>query len=416
MQARIRRLAGIPGFLALGCAMLMLGVAMSFTAPYLSLFGVEQAGMTPYRLGIFMTLNASSTVLASSLAGRWSDASGRHKPLLLAALAAAALGFALLCVFRNYYVLVATGVGLIGTGGASVSQFFAFARVSLQTRDKDDADFATAALRTLLSAAWVFGPAVGALVLAIGGFAGLFVFAAACFALCAAVVWRAPEAEAHDARAQGAEDGVDTVMTLLPPHSGIADAGYGKVRGVWRAAVAFSMIGLSANVTMIMLPLYIVHELHGTRLDVSTMIGLGALLEIPMMLWLGAKSARLDKPRWLAWSAATHVAYFIAVSWAGRVPVLVPLQALNAIVVAVTSCLGMTYVQELMPRSPGSATALFFNAARVGSVLSGVMSGVVVATFGYRTTFLLCGCMSAAAFVLFFGGPRPAGRPEAASR
>ena len=83
--SRFFGLLHIPGFKPLAAATLMLGVAMSFTAPYLSLFGVERAGMTPFRLGVFMTLIAASGVLASTFAGRWSDASGRHRPLLLAA-------------------------------------------------------------------------------------------------------------------------------------------------------------------------------------------------------------------------------------------------------------------------------------------------------------------------------------------
>jgi SET family sugar efflux transporter-like MFS transporter len=81
--------------------------------------------------------------------------------------------------------------------------------------------------------------------------------------------------------------------------------------------------------------------------------------------------------------------------------VLIPMQMLNAFVVAVTSCLGMTYVQDLMPHAPGRATALFFNAARVGSILSGVLSGLLVQAFSYRGTFLFCGLLALCALVLF---------------
>jgi MFS transporter, SET family, sugar efflux transporter len=84
---------------------------------------------------------------------------------------------------------------------------------------------------------------------------------------------------------------------------------------------------------------------------------------------------------------------------------LIPMQAFNAFVVAVTSCLGMTYMQDLMPRSPGAATALFFNASRVGSIMSGVLSGALVAAMGYRGTFLVCGVLTLGAFVLFVNPP-----------
>jgi SET family sugar efflux transporter-like MFS transporter len=77
------------------------------------------------------------------------------------------------------------------------------------------------------------------------------------------------------------------------------------------------------------------------------------------------------------------------------------MQMLNAFVVAVTSCLGMTYVQDLMPSSPGRATALFFNAARIGSILSGVLSGLLVQAFSYRGTFVFCGLLALCALVLF---------------
>jgi SET family sugar efflux transporter-like MFS transporter len=88
-------------------------------------------------------------------------------------------------------------------------------------------------------------------------------------------------------------------------------------------------------------------------------------------------------------------------SLAPGVTSLIPMQMLNAFVVAVTSCLGMTYVQDLMPASPGRATALFFNASRLGSILSGVLSGVLVQAFGYRGTFLFCAVLAVCALVLF---------------
>ena len=120
-----------------------------------------------------------------------------------------------------------------------------------------------------------------------------------------------------------------------------------------------------------------------------------------MMLALGAKSSTLHKPNWLAACAAVHSVYFVGMSLAGSVHVLIPMQMLNAFVVAVTSCLGMTYVQDLMPHAPGRATALFFNAARVGSILSGVLSGLLVQAFSYRGTFLFCGLLALCALVLF---------------
>jgi SET family sugar efflux transporter-like MFS transporter len=405
--ARFFDLLRIPGFKPLAAATLMLGVAMSFTAPYLSLFGIERAGMTPLRLGIFMTLIAASGVLASTAAGRWSDRSGRHRPLLLAALIAAALGYLCLCVVRDYRLLLVVGIVFIGAGGSAISMVFSFSRAALPVPDPGERVFASATLRTILSAAWVFGPSVGALVLAATSFTGLFLFAAASFAACGFIVWRMQEPQSHlgDHTVEDTASEPSASITVPPlrepgedAHETLPDA---SANDILRSITALTLLGLAANATMIVLPLYIVHGLNGTHLDVSVMLGLGALTEIPMMLALGAKSSTLHKPNWLAACAAVHAVYFVAMSLAGNVSVLIPMQMLNAFVVAVTSCLGMTYVQDLMPHAPGRATALFFNAARVGSILSGVLSGMLVQAFSYRGTFLFCGLLALCALVLF---------------
>uniref|UniRef100_E1TIC2 Major facilitator superfamily MFS_1 n=1 Tax=Burkholderia sp. (strain CCGE1003) TaxID=640512 RepID=E1TIC2_BURSG len=407
-NSRFLGLLHIPGFKPLAAATLMLGVAMSFTAPYLSLFGVERAGMTPFRLGVFMTLIAASGVLASTFAGRSCDASGRHRPMLLLALVLAALGYLCLCVVRDYRLLLIVGVVFIGAGGSAISMVFSFSRAALPVPDAAERVFASATLRTILSAAWVFGPSVGALVLAATSFTGLFLFAAASFAACAAIVWRMREPQGHlgDHTVEDTASEPSASITVPPLTEPGPDAhedlpGVASANDIGRAVAALTLLGLAANATMIVLPLYIVHGLQGTHLDVSVMLGLGALTEIPMMLALGAKSSRLHKPNWLAACAAVHAAYFVGMSLAGNVQVLIPMQILNAFVVAVTSCLGMTYVQDLMPLAPGRATALFFNAARVGSILSGVLSGLLVQAFGYRGTFLFCGLLALCALVLF---------------
>ncbi|MGI4859405.1 MAG: sugar efflux transporter, partial [Janthinobacterium lividum] len=373
----------------------------------LSLFSIEHAGMTPLRLGFFMTLIAASGVVASTWAGRWSDRHGHHRELLLAALGAAAAGFLCLCVVTDYTLLLLIGVAFLGAGGSALSLVFSFGRAALPVRNEAERAFATAALRTVLSVAWVFGPSVGALILAATNFYGLFLFAALSFTGCAVIVWRMPRTRRPGAAAaastgarSAAQEAQETQETEDAPSPRAASTVRAS-RRLWRTVLALTLLGLAANATMIVLPLYIVRGLGGTRIDVSIMLGLGALLEIPMMLALGARGATLNKVRWLAACAAVHVVYFIAVATVSRVSWLIPMQALSAFVVAVTSCLGMTYVQDLMPRSPGAATALFFNAARVGSILSGVLSGVLVGALGYKGAFLFYGVLPAVALWLF---------------
>ncbi|MDR8052401.1 MFS transporter [Burkholderia cenocepacia] len=408
LQLHFARLAGIAHFVPLSAAALMLGVAMSFTAPYLSLFGVEAAGMSPFLAGIFMTLIAASGVVASTWAGRWSDRRDRHRPLLVASLAAAALGFALLCVLRAHGPVIVAGTILLGAGAVSLSQIFSFARAVLPVADDAQRELASAALRTMLSIAWVFGPALGALILAQTGFTGLFLAAAAGFVACAAIVARIPEPARRPAAVH-----VQATDRVAPPDDAHAAVVVAPRASVLRTLVALTLIGLAANATMIVLPLFIVRALGGTPANVSAALGLAALLEIPMMLWLGIRSTRLDKARWLTACALVHAAYFVGLAAVTRVNLILPLQLLSACVVAITSCLGMTRVCDLMPTRPGTATAMFFSTARVGSIASGVLSGACVDLFGYRATFAGCCGLALAACVLLaadaYGERRGAG-------
>ncbi|MGU7774688.1 sugar efflux transporter [Burkholderia sp. MR1-5-21] len=379
------RLAGIAHFVPLSVAALLLGVAMSFTAPYLSLFGVEAAGMSPFLAGIFMTLIAASGVVASTWAGRWSDRRDQRRPLLVVSLAAAALGFALLCVLRAHGPVIVAGTILLGAGAVSLSQIFSFARAVLPVDDDAQRELASAALRTMLSVAWVFGPALGALILAHTGFTGLFLAASVGFVACTAIVARISESTRRPTAVH-----VRTVDSAATPPDDAPAVVVAPRASVLRTLVALTLTGLAANATMIVLPLYMVRELGGTPTNVSAALGLAAFLEIPMMLWLGIRSTRLDKARWLTACTAVHAAYFVGLAAVTRVDMILPLQLLSACVVAITSCLGMTHVCDLMPTRPGTATAMFFSTARVGSIASGVLSGACIDLFGYRATFAGC--------------------------
>ncbi len=413
MRTRFVGLVRIPHFVPLAVATLMLGVALSFSMPYLSLFGVEEAAMSPMRLGVFMTVVSASGVFASSAVGRWSDRHRRYRAPLIASLVVAAVGYASLSFLRGFAELMIVGLVLLGPGSASLSQIFSFGRAALGIQDPAQDEFASAALRTLLSVAWVFGPAIGALILAQAGFKGLFAFAAASFAASALIAWRITEARGDAERKRNLHDDEVSAQHREPAerrteHLSIKNSGPVSQpvleahtrKTIARVLVALTLIGLAANATMILLPLYMIRALHGTRLMVSAALGAGALLEIPMMLWLGAKSSRLRKSRWLTASAAVHAVYFVALAILSEPLLVVPLQVLPASVVAITSCLGMTYIQDLMPGETGAATARFFNAWRIGAILSGVMSGMIVGAFGYRTAFLLCAALALCAFLL----------------
>jgi MFS family permease len=70
------------------------------------------------------------------------------------------------------------------------------------------------------------------------------------------------------------------------------------------------------------------------------------------------------------------------------------------VAIAVVGALGITYVQDLLPRATGRATALFANTLTTGSLISGILAGATAQALGYRAALLLCGALSAVGCVL----------------
>jgi MFS transporter, SET family, sugar efflux transporter len=354
--------------------------------PYTSLFGATEAHMTPLRLGIFMSATASSSVIVSAYLGRLADRRSDKKRIVLLSIAGSALGYALLCVTRNYILLTVFGCVFLSIGAAVFPQLFTFGKARLHAEGVEHTELPMATLRTTLSCAWVFGPAVGAIVLGALGFNGLFLSAAAAFALAGVIVVFLREPATYDS--------TEATESNLPPQARNAH--------VYAAMVSFTLIGMGSAIAVIMLPVLIVDQLHGTTAHVAQMVGLGAFAEIPMMLMLGGAAKRITKSNMIAWASLSHIVYFIGIAFAPNLWMLVPLQILNAVVVAVTSCLGMSYFQELMPGALARATTLFFNTMRTGSVMAGVASGFVAATWGYRAVFVFCAVLASTASAVLF--------------
>ena len=73
--------------------------------------------------------------------------------------------------------------------------------------------------------------------------------------------------------------------------------------------------------------------------------------------------------------------------------------------------LGITYVQDLLPRATGRATAPFANTLTIGSLISGMLAGATAQAVGYRAALLLCGALSAVGCVLLASARQPRNVP-----
>jgi SET family sugar efflux transporter-like MFS transporter len=377
--AKIAAVGRIRGFPALGAAALVLGLAHALTVPYLSLFALTEAHFGPRQLGAYIVLSALSNLPAATWLGRLSDRGRSRRGAMLLALGFAAVGYALMSQLRGFFGLLANSVLLLSLGRASFPQTFSLARARFEAQKVEDITLATNALRMFFSVAWVGGPALGAVLLGVLGFRGLYLAIAVVYAVVAALI--AP---------------IDAPASVGPASSGGRAAALLHLRkpALAAATAGFALIFLCSSLNMIVFPLYVVETLHGAKHDVGWLLGLAAGLEIPLMLGSALLSSRFGKGRLIVISALLYALYFAAMALARSPWQLYPIQLLSAVVVSIAMGLGMSYFQDQLPGEPGVSTALYANAMTLGSVLGGLLFALLVGPFGHRGVLVACAACS----------------------
>lgn len=369
-------------FVALVVVDVLAGLADAISGPYVVLFLVDHVGLSPLMLSVVLTVRALSGIAFGTAFGAWIDRRTSVAPLLLA-LAGSALGYGLLAFTTDFAFVVAVAAVPIAIGGAAFSQSIAlvkrnFARTNLYTANR-----AIGVMRASWSLAWAFGPAIGAAVVGVFGFRGVFLTSAGSAALALATLALV--------RVKPDSPGPGHVIPPKPANG--------------RAAIALAFTSLALfHTAMFMgsIPLAIVltTSLGGAQSDVGWAYSLCAALEIVVMGALVWRPLKRGERNAIVVGFAAFVAYFVALALARSVAPVLWAQILRAIAIALVTYLGIGFLQSLMPHRAGAAAALFSNAGQVGSVLAALGAGVLAHKFGYASIFVACAILSAGGLVL----------------
>ena len=375
----VRRGRPLPRLLA---GVLLLGVAESMVGPYVVLFGADRAHLSPFAIGVFVSLTAVSGMVVSVWLGRRYDQAPSRIPALLA-IAAAAVGYSLLTTTTSYALLLVIAAVFLGTGTAAFPQLFALARSYLDRGTSTAAARGNPALRSAWSLAWAVGPMAGAAVLEWQGFSGLFLVTAVGLGLVAlpVVLLGPPPALPRPGAAPSAEP-ARPARLLLPVVLGFA---------------LFHTAMFSGSVA---LPLYVTRVLGLSSGDVGLLFSFCAVVEIPAALGLMLLPARVSKARVIRLGMVLFMIYFVSAAASSSMLALVLAQVARGVAIAVVGALGITYFQELLPQEAGRATTLFSNTATAGSLIAGIVAGATAQALGYRAALVLCGVLSAVAWAL----------------
>ncbi|WP_127544599.1 sugar efflux transporter [Actinoplanes sp. OR16] len=357
--------------LPLGLVFLTSAIATAVVGPFLGLFLSTAVGASPVQATFFLVVASLSGVAMSWAIGRISDRRPMRRTLLIIAALAGCVGSGLTAYVRDYWVLLALTATATAIAGSLFPQSFAYARQVLQRDDPSRAAMGISTLRTVFSVAWVGGPSLAAFLLEGGGFEYVYGAAAVTYLIAALVAVRwLPEVEAPAASHDGEQ------VSGKPP------------RVLYPILAGFTLLQTSMVLGGQALPLFITQELDGSISDAGLLFGLCAALEIPLMLGFGWLSTRVPLRMIIIGGAVCAVIYQVLTSTADSVAMLAVAQIPNAIFIAATSGLGISYVQDMMPRFPGRATTMFTNTFPIGNILAAPLFGLAQ-QYGFRLAYVL---------------------------
>ena len=402
LLAPARTLARHRTLLVLLACCLLLGLGYSFVGPFYSLFGTQEAGMSPMVFGVFMTITTLSGIGLSTLLARVSDTRTTRRTMLLLGSVAGVLGYGSFAFVRDPVWLTVLGSLLFGLSSITFSQLFAHAREVLMTSGvpASDAPLYMNVFRLFMALAWTVGPAIASLVMIRHGFVGTFLGASACFVLLAlAVLFFVPAVPVPGA----------ANVTRISLHASLVRS---DILGHF---LAFALVFTAGTMCMITLPLFVTQVLGGTVKQVGIIYCVAPIFELPLMFWLGVLATRGDQSRLIRASVVLAVVYYGSVGLVGAPWHIYPLQVLTAVVTAVTQGVAITFFQNFLPDQPGTATNLFATAQRLGSMTGYLVVGIILETAGFRAVFAVCaGLCASSLFLLWVYRPLGAGATQAA--
>jgi MFS transporter, SET family, sugar efflux transporter len=381
---------------------LSVGTSSAMVGPFLTLFLTQAVHAVSLQVTAFLIVAPLSSVAVSTVLGRLSDRHPIRRQIIIAAALAGASGMLATSMIRNYWALLALTVTATATAGSLVPQLFAYVRTTVAGSDR--AAMTTSSLRTLFSLSWVAGPFVATVLVGLGGFRLSYSVSSAMYLVAALIAWRLlpaappihvpPEPAAESVSAGSGP--VPYVPPEPPPAAPIPDA---PRRVIFLTVAAFALMQCASGLGVQAMSLFVITDLGGGIGSAGVILGVCAGLEIPLMLGFGFLSTRVPLRRLVLCGPLFSLAYTLSVAASSHVWQVAAAQLFAACTVSVVQGLGVSYVQEMLPRHPGRASTLFTNAFPAGQMMAGPILGVAQHV-GYRAAYLTAAGLAATAFVV----------------
>lgn len=372
--------------------MMLLGMGIAITVPYLVLFATNDLGMTTSQFGLLLALAAISQFTMNTIVARFSDTYQiSRKLIIITALFMGALSFSIYFYIHEIWIFIVVYAILQGCFAPAMPQMYASAREAINaSTSRDRAKFANTVLRSMFSFGFLFGPLVGSLLLQINGYAGLFggTVSVILFTLVLQIFFFKDVKVEHNV--------ADTNQVEVAAPNMFKD-----IR-LFLPFIAFILLHIGQWMYTLNMPLFVTKYLKEPESYVSILASLCAGLEVPFMVILGIIAAKFETRTLLMVAGLLGGMFFFSIGVFDRFMMMVIGQLFLAAFLAILLGLGISYFQDILPDFPGYASTLFANAMVIGQLCGNLLGGIMGQWVGLGNVFFVSASSLFLGMILMF--------------
>lgn len=370
----------LPMAALISASLLSIGVGYASTAPYDALIAIDALSIGHGDFALILTVASIVGVVASVALGWLSDRIGDRRLLMLATALLGATGMGLMYWLRSPMAFVIAYCVILPFGNSAFSQTFAYARVYYDQTRPRDAEFRITVLRSIYAASWVMVPPLAGWIAAVYQVFDVYLLAAVAYLVCGAI-----------SLAMLADPA--TRVVSAPPKPGVEGKG-GIALPMLVGICGVLLINVAIKVSGTATPLAMVSHFGGTIGDVGIAAGIGAFLEIPLMLAWGFLGRRFRKHTLIAAGALIYALYQVLLAQAGGVTEVFWLQVPRAVAIAVLMSVPISYMQEAIRGRVGLSTSLLDVTIVASGMISAAIFGLVAAPGRYLELFWVAAALA----------------------
>lgn len=346
-------------------------LSYAFILPVMSTFLVEGLHSQPTFITLYSIGFATSGIICNQWMGGMVDRGYSNKNLFVLSLMAILFSSIAFLLCNNAWQALLIGVFLMGPGNASVPLLLSMIRHYSVSNEKNSTRL-NSQMRSGVSLVWIVGPALAFFMADSYGFRFNFIASA----LLAFVVIVFSIFMLNPTDVQPVKQRVTKVESNSTPIV------------VWLLGGVIVLSNLANHLYISSMPLYVMQEIKLPGYIPGILLGLTALLEIPVMLLASRLSEHYGKFRVMLAGFAFALIYYSLLQIADTMMSLLLMQVFNALFYGVFVGLGVTIIQEALPEKRGFSSAFYSNAMRIGMMAGTSLTGILAQLYNFKVALL----------------------------